>query len=65
MSRIVKCHREFQKSKKYMEHFFARRGLQTNKKNLPQRPPLLPPFRHLILHFGRKIKAYVPKNKNK
>ena len=45
--------------------FFARRGSQTNKKFFPQRPPLLLPFRHLILHFGRKNNTYVTKNKNK
>ena len=35
---------------------------QTNKKIFPQGPPLLPPFRHLILHFGRMNNTYVSKN---
>ena len=52
-------------SSKFILFLFARRGSQSNKKIFPQRPPLPPPFRHLILHFGRVINTYVPKNKNK
>ena len=35
------------------------------KKIFPERPPLLPPFQHLILQFGRKNKRMLQKIKTK
>ena len=55
-----RCHRR--PFRQNLFYFYLLAGSQIIKKNLPQRPPLPPPFRHLIFQFGRMINTYVSKN---
>ena len=48
----------------FVKIFFLISELRSQtKKNFSSKPPLLPPFQHLILHFGRMINTCVSKNK--
>ena len=55
-----RCHCRPFRQNLFYSYLFA--SSQTNKKIFPQRPPLPPPFRHLILYFGRMNNANVSKN---